>query len=352
VEQGDNDEETLALVSVSQSTANDVTMRNSSLSFRTTFMPAAGIGNMLDAVAATNSSTATVTTSSTRILSCNPDVVWYAQFNDTDWDDLRRRVQIAQRSLYSPPTVVRTFPLPPRIPALVCPCHDNHDIMEEASNAEKALQCGFPSCFLCPLCQDVLVGAISLECGCQSQVCASCWEYRCVAKRQLSQEPLQLALELDYVIVPPTSTRQAQHQYKSPICPCCYQDVDDFRPCHALDVAISQLMIHKLELHQDPNHHSFYSVWESYLHRVETWRDELVRRQVEGNGISLYQEQHLALLLEEEESFWKRKAQRRRRRAVAIAMPGYWGVAVAVVASVGMKVLLAQSIRAIRRCPS
>lgn len=174
-------------------------------------------------------------------------------------------------------------------------------------------------------------------------------------KREPCNEPPQLALELDYVLVvaPPTLN-------KSPLCPGCYQEVGEheFRGCHALDVAISQLvMIQQAQGH--PRHplanHPFSSVGESYRQRVEQWRDELVRRQVEGKDdhTLLHEEQHLAQLIAEEEAFWKgqeqwQQQQRRRRQCVvATTMPAWWGISVAVVAAVGMKLLLTHSIRAI-----
>jgi hypothetical protein len=406
--------------SVSQS--NDVPWRNNNfLSFRTGVIPSIhGImrnnANTIETVTITTNnssddtrlsrdlvpSTAMVTTTTpARVLasssSSNPRTVWYDQFNDADWDAFRKRVQMIQRSLVGPLVTTRTttttkptmriLPLPPRIPALVWDDHGNinnsihsngiivreEEDAEMVSNAEKALQCGLPDCFLCPLCQDILVGAISLDCGCQTHVCAACWEYRCcIVQRQQEQRneqpslQLTLALELDYVLVPvPRTTRQElqqqQQHRKSPICPCCYQEIigqEELRGCHALDVAISQLMIQQVvQHHATKQHHYFYSVWESYRQRVEQWRAELVRRQVEveGNdGSTLYEEHHLAQLIEEEEAFWKGQEQeqqqqqrRRRQHVVATAMPGLWGISVAVVAALGMKLLLTQSIRAI-----
>eukprot|EP00797_Seminavis_robusta_P023823 Sro395_g134050.1 n/a (97) ;mRNA; r:25410-25700 len=81
--------------------------------------------------------------------------------------------------------------------------------------------------------------------------------------------------------------------------------------------------------------------WNSYVQRITQWREELVRRQQENNETPLL-EQRMAQLIQEEEIVWKQRRHAQQR------LPGFLGMAVAVAASVGIKLLMAQTVRAIQ----
>ena len=284
----------------------------------------------------TSDAITTLTTGRAMILRSNSSSCseWYAHFTEADWEALRHRAQTAMKSLFSIPPRPRdgrSYQMPPRPPALI---HQEGTAAHPDAAATQATECGLPSCFLCPFCKDVIVGAVTLDCGCQTNVCAACWEYHSVSQAGMHRQGLQqFAQELDFVIVP--CLRQDE---TITTCPCCHQSVHDPLACHALDVAIAQIMV---------QYAHFKSVWDSYAQRVDRWRDELTRRQAENEPLDTYcQEQRMALLIQEEETFWKQR-RRQQRRAPAIS-GGLVGMAVAVAASVGLKYLLAHTSRAIQ----
>jgi hypothetical protein len=92
---------------------------------------------------------------------------WFARFTEQDWLNFRRDADMVMTALNPGNLEPSLLPLPPAAPTLPAAS------IEEAYYASDAL----PSAFICPLCDDAIVGATTLDCTCpQSTMCLSCWE--------------------------------------------------------------------------------------------------------------------------------------------------------------------------------
>lgn len=252
---------------------------------------------------------------------------WYAQFNEEDWDNLRQRAKMAMRALNGPPSPrtpssLRPFCLPPNPP----------DIQHEAALASPAISLqelgaprSLPDCFVCAICSSAIVGALTLDCGCGTTVCSACWEYRSVSVTS-EGETYALARDLDYEIVPAKSIPTEENKR----CPCCWQSVHCPIPCHALDVAILEMV-----KGMGAEYAQFQQL---YYERLRCWREEIMRRQEEGapEDGAISDEALSRMIQEEEKHFYQA-----RNRAVTptLWVPGALSFIVAVVASVGLRVL-------------
>jgi len=103
-------------------------------------------------------------------------------------------------------------PLPPAPPLLEL-CNDASSILE----SNYCLKDLVPSNFICSLCDDVVVGAVTLDCGCdKSTVCAPCWETYINTNKEVSDR-------LGFIWVGNNK------------CGVCCNPVRSFVPCHALE---------------------------------------------------------------------------------------------------------------------
>ena len=231
----------------------------------------------------------------------NPGNEWFSRFTEQDWIEFRSDAEMILRALdETPRSRPRILALPPPAPHLAL-C--DQIATENSLDARNEL----PAAFVCSFCNDLIVGATSLSCGCpQSTVCTQCWEaYSTTCEDQCSDGL--------YVV----DERRG--------CPFC-DEVEVFAsvPCHALDVAI--LHVVKALPPELP-------IQARYYYRLNSWRDEVIRRQSQFplSFRSQSNDELLVLLIQqEEELLWNKK-----RRFWQTPLGLFFGeVAVAIAASV------------------
>ncbi|KAL3943843.1 MAG: hypothetical protein SGBAC_002094 [Bacillariaceae sp.] len=187
-----------------------------------------------------------------------------------------------------------------------------------------------PGNFVCNLCDDVIVGALSLNCGCASStVCSSCWETR----NPETSKSKEVVDKLGYVMV-------QDGQRSLPSCPWCKEKIVSKINCHALDVAIFQIVQNLAATDNKAK-----SLKNAYFSRLEAWRNiviernENIKRQEE-----MQRDELLARLLQQEEELFH-SGQQVRQQAVTkeqqngllILGQAALAVLVATLASIGLK---------------
>lgn len=222
-------------------------------------------------------------------------------------------------SIVEPPR--KLFPIPP------APLKSTSaDVVDCEYRAEDYL----PENFICKLCNDVIVGALSLSCGCASStVCSNCWETR----NPSPEESKQLVDKLGYVMV-----RQGQQSF--PSCPSCHQKIESKVNCHALDVAIFQIVLN-LPAHDC----KAKSLKNAYFSRLEAWRNIVIERNESiKRDEAIRRDELLARLLQEEEELFNGVQQANSKTLAKDQHSGllFWGQAalalvVATIASLGLK---------------
>jgi hypothetical protein len=209
---------------------------------------------------------------------------WYTRFTDQDWLNFQQRAEMVLQALEPPAARCAVLALPPAPPA-----EEEQTPSVVPSRTDYNASDWLPEQFLCKLCDDVIVGAVALSCGCAaSTVCMSCWETRIITT---CTEPDG---ELEYV-----------HIQTSNSCPSCQAAVDKAVPCHALDVAI---------LHAVRNIPPGSPLQPSYYNRLRHWRNEVEQRIAwQSSQQSVRSDRLLAELIQEEERyFWKKRQSRPR----------------------------------------
>lgn len=259
---------------------------------------------------------------------------WYAHFSEEDWQQLRRTAKMALKALnlgYSSTnswSILRPEILPPLPP--------DQFVMEGESHSAEIyadILLYLPTSFICPYCQDALVGALTLDCDCHANICTACWEYH-LAKKRFNYDPgFILARSLDYEVVPVHGCTQG-HTMQDIDCPFCSQQVDNPLPCHALDVAI----LHIIQ-NFSPRETAF--IQRAYYMRLKMWREEVIRRLQEPSSLRdeiIFNEYIMQLIQEEEKQLWGRRPQ----LCPSLFVPGLTTVSffIAAVASLGVKVML------------
>jgi hypothetical protein len=248
------------------------------------------------------------------------------QANDEDESVSSHNATEALLSIVDPPK--KLLPVPP------APLKTHSS---EGKSSEECSYCAedyLPDNFICRLCNDVIVGALSLNCGCASStVCSSCWEANISSLQQ--SPPEEFIKKLDYVWV-------NKGQQASPSCPSCNASIKSNLNCHALDVAIFQII-----LNLPVKDNKTRSLKNTYYSRLEVWRCIVIER----NEISTRQEaarrdELLARILQEEENFF-RDGTKCKDKSVAADHNGslfFWGqaalaVVVATLASIGLRAM-------------
>ena len=244
---------------------------------------------------------------------------WFSDFTEEDWDRFYARANVVLRS-HLPAVVKPVHRLPPLPPPRTA------DLIVRTDEKPLPVPAALVSSLLvCVLCRDVIVGALTLDCECGTNVCTACWEYRSVTK--LATRPsLDLAYHLDYTVIPSNENGTMQSD-----CPCCLRVVHRPLACNALDVAILRI-VEGL----DKEHSSFQL---SYYQRLTQWRNELARRQFEessNDAGSTCDERILAQLVFEEENLWQR---RNKACARNFFVPAIFVSVAAMVASIVTTVL-------------
>lgn len=272
---------------------------------------------------------------------CPATKSWFSSFTEEDWTEFRKRALLLVEAVTLPPSTATSFPgsryqLPPRPPPPAS--LEDEELLVPATEGAATVDASqvLQSCFVCPLCQDAIVGALTLDCDCGVTVCMACWEYRCtVQTRDIAGDGscFDFAHEYGYTIVPQHANRDSNTRPKQERCPCCCQIVQNPLPSHALDVAL----LHVVRQLGGRNR----SFQRSYYKRLWEWRDEITRRQEEyvSNNDNANLEQYIAeLISEEEDKLWLRHSNAiiHQRR---FSFPSLAGVIIATAASIGIKIL-------------
>ena len=163
----------------------------------------------------------------------------------------------------------------------------------------------FPKEFICPLCQDLIVGAVVLDCGC----CTSTYCIPCFEKYQQVNEDVVAVDNDGFVLVDwnrkgeyydttvkKKNGKEFNHKYRHngtrKSCPSCNGRYDHAIPCHAMNVAVlntvknSSVESVKIdEAHSSPSlqqHHQVFNgefssddiefIKAKYYARLEEWR--------------------------------------------------------------------------------
>jgi hypothetical protein len=207
----------------------------------------------------------------------------------------------------------------------------------ESISFEECSYCAedyLPDNFICRLCNDVIVGALSLNCGCASStVCLSCWEANVSSLQQ--SPPDEFTKKLDYVWV-------NKGQQASPSCPSCNASIKSNLNCHALDVAIFQII-----LNLPVKDNKTRSLKNTYYSRLEVWRCIVIgRNERSTRQEAARRDELLARILQEEENFFQ-DGTKCKDKSVAADQNGilfFWGqaalaVVVATLASIGLRAM-------------
>mmetsp|Transcript_21552 Transcript_21552/g.37882 ORF Transcript_21552/g.37882 Transcript_21552/m.37882 type:complete len:445 (+) Transcript_21552:248-1582(+) len=208
-------------------------------------------------------------------------VHWYNRLvSESDWDQFRVAAK-AILSILEPKPAPSLMPLPPLPPTqLALPSSGN--TRQVSYFAQEHL----PSDFICGLCKDVIVGACTLDCGCNSSmVCASCWE------NEVLESPHDMSDQMGFVWIE-DSCRE---------CPSCHANVNAKVHCHALDVAILHIIRDMPEMDE-----KLECLKQNYYSRLAAWRSTVYERnETRTKQIAAHRDELLARLIqEEEEIFW------------------------------------------------
>lgn len=185
-----------------------------------------------------------------------------------------------------------------------------------------------PDSFICVICDDVIVGSMTLDCGCaQSTVCTVCWERRhCsrVSSQGYGDDDDELE-DLVHVV----AIHDDDDDNDNKTCPFCQKAVVRAMPCHALDVAIlhcvNALPDNEPQQQTQLPTQQYHPVKMAYYHRLEAWRLEVERRRQEYECPQLvvghrrnnqqYHDRLLAELIQEEEKyFWNKEQQQHQQQ--------------------------------------
>jgi hypothetical protein len=240
---------------------------------------------------------------------------WYTRFTECDWEQFREVGKIILSTLEPYP---KLLPIPPSPPQNHLSTDGTTDITSSYCASDL-----LPSNFLCTLCKDVIVGALALDCGCAaSTVCSSCWETSSFAPRGMSDH-------LGFVWV-------EQRE-----CPCCQASTNSNVPCHALDVAILQIVqsLPTADAKATCLKHNYYS-------RLEAWRSTVLATNLERSKKETTRHDELLarLIQEEEHILWGQQCSQERSlsnptRTLLFLSQAAVALVAASMASVGLSVL-------------
>mmetsp|Transcript_31083 Transcript_31083/g.90965 ORF Transcript_31083/g.90965 Transcript_31083/m.90965 type:complete len:610 (+) Transcript_31083:128-1957(+) len=279
----------------------------------------------------------------------NQNIEWWKYLSEKDWERLQSQASSVLDSMMDSDDEdkMASLPLPPpQPPADFLNTFD--DLPSLSQDARRSIVDALPQEFSCPICSDIIVGAVVVGCGCPRSTCC----FQCVdggADKPSAQPSAPEIEEIDededdYVVVErPSETAPSKHQSEHqdlPVkptaainqtqtascsiatCPSCGKTDSLVVPCHALDVAICNAINNLCSLPSERGD-SLRAFQYYYYRRIEEWRAELLRRRnVLEEEKDLLRQNMLAMLIEaEEEAIWsdkaKKKQQHRRR-------PSFW----------------------------
>ena len=224
---------------------------------------------------------------------------WFSRFTDADWEQMR---ELAKVLLFATGTDARKMllPLPPSPPEHTYYLGRVESVLQDLQrsatvNARDLIS----SSFICPSCNDIIVGAVALDCGCT--LCAACWDESGILSSTCPKDD-------GYVWV---NGRECTH---------CGSKVNTTIPCHTLDVAICKV-VENLENTEQENR--IQRVKLAYYSRLEAWRETVVARNESTIAQrAMHEDEMLARLIEEEEGvLWRKDSQLHEAPPVA---NGFW----------------------------
>ena len=170
--------------------------------------------------------------------------------------------------------------------------HHSHKKTNEIQQTrmKEMTSSSFPKEFTCPLCQELIVGSIILNCGCQrSTFCITCLEEEFHHRINEVKNDREKK-DGGYVMVSIKNLLQQQHNRNLHCCPSCDCNVFDATPCHTIDVAVLHA-VRNLNTAIDNNNidsdeiDAFQSMY--YL-RLQQWIDTFHGRCKEANANKKY----------------------------------------------------------------
>ena len=258
------------------------------------------------------------------------DKTWYDRLvSESDWEEFRLGAHSVLKAILQPGSEKdenKLLPLPPSPPTPDMLLFSSTDCPRVYYSAKDHVA---PE-FVCQICDDVMVGAIKLECDCPSaMVCASCWHEDGVEKNAVETEANEedqkdastkrspeYAERMDFVWVE-----------NSKECPCCHKRVGATTTCHALDVAILHIVTDLAEpsesspLSEDKG--KIPSLKQNYYARLAAWRAVVYEKnEIRCRREAVRHDELLARLIQEEERVIWRKDSASRRRAKDAACAG------------------------------
>jgi hypothetical protein len=243
---------------------------------------------------------------------------WYSNFTERDWDQFQQAARMIMYTLEPPRPPLEFPPSPPE-------SSDNAYRIQTVDASYSAAEI-LPKPFICPLCLDAIVGALTLDCGCAtSTVCTLCWEEH--LQGMMSQN--DVSHQLGYVWVER--------------CPSCFSTVHTSLPCHALDVAMLQI------IQSLPSDIDKTSMKHHYYARLRGWGEKVVQRHKEQDlqEFSRHDEMLARLIQEEEKVLWEKNRKRERStspatRSFIVLGQAAMALLAATVASMGLNALAAR----------
>ena len=240
---------------------------------------------------------------------------WYSNFSEQDWSQFYQVARIVLASLEPPP---RRLALPPS-PPLAPPASVSSGVVYRAADI-------LPASFVCPLCSESIVGAFALDCGCEaSTVCSPCWA------QQLRGGHSQATIDDSGFVWVEQSD-----------CPSCCVMVHTGVPCHALDVAILQIV------QSLPNDDAASALKANYYERLRSWREQVIHlHDLQAEEDIFRQDEMLARYIQEEENLlWKGRGRKEAATRISrkdLLLLGLSRTTVAIfaatIASVGLQAL-------------
>mmetsp|Transcript_46640 Transcript_46640/g.113648 ORF Transcript_46640/g.113648 Transcript_46640/m.113648 type:complete len:491 (+) Transcript_46640:103-1575(+) len=258
------------------------------------------------------------------------DKTWYDRLvSESDWEEFRLGAHSVLKAILQPGSEKyenKLLPLPPSPPTPDMLLFSSTDRPCVPYSAKDHVA---PE-FVCQICNDVMVGAIKLECDCPSaMVCASCWGEdgleNDVVERQVKEEEQkdgslkrspEYAERMDFVWV--ENSKQ---------CPCCNKRVGSTTTCHALDVAILHIVTDLAESSESSplsgDKGKIASLKQTYYARLAAWRAAVYEKnEIRCRREAARHDELLARLIQEEERVIWRKGAAARRGAKEAAYAG------------------------------
>jgi hypothetical protein len=164
-------------------------------------------------------------------------------------------------------------------------CYIQEDMTITSTRRQEIQSLLFPAEFTCPLCTNLLVGTIVLDCGCRkSTCCIPCLEQ--FHKENNTQKTCK-ADESDGFVIIDWSEVHEQKKYDKTVnsqaiensCPSCQGSYNHAIPCHTLDVAVLNAVRNiNAANHKDVTLDEIQSFQSIHYQRIRRWREEFYRR--------------------------------------------------------------------------